>query len=109
MIHLATQYLTPPPPASSDAKFWRVFLPLSERDHECERLVFGSEGEGSGSTTEFVVEILIRGLHGLGKKRGIERTLEGWSSTEGGSCELTKLESLKTLWRQSNARADSEV
>jgi elongator complex protein 5 len=109
ITHLAREYLTPPPPVSSDAKFWGVFLPVSERDHECERLVFGSDGEGSGSTTEFVVEVLVRGLHGSGKKRGVERSLEGWCSSEGGVCELTKLESLKTLWRKSEAVADSEV
>lgn len=109
VTYLAREYLTPPPPASSDAKFWGVFLPVSERDHECERLVFGSGGEGSGSATEFVVEVLVRGLHGPGKKRGVERTLEGWSSSEGGACTLTKLESLKTLWRQSEAIVDSEV
>jgi elongator complex protein 5 len=109
LTHLAKEYLMPPPPASSDAKFWGVFLPVSERDHECERLVFGSDGEGSGSTTEFVVEVLVRGLHGSGKKRGIERSLEGWSSSEGGVCQLAKLESLKTLWGRSEAKRDSEV
>ena len=109
ITHLAREYLTPPPPASSDAKFWSVFLPVSERVNESERLVFGSGGEGSGSTTEFVVEILVRGFQGSGKKRGVERTLEGWSLSEGGACSLTKLESLKTLWRKNETMADSEV
>jgi elongator complex protein 5 len=109
ITHLAREYLTPPPPASSDAKFWSVFLPVSERANESERLVFGSGGEGSGSTTEFVVEILVRGFQGSDKKRGVERMLEGWSLSEGGACNLTKLESLKTLWRKNETMADSEV
>jgi len=108
IMHLAREYLTPPPPASSDAKFWSIFLPVSERANDCERLVFGNGGDGSGSTTEFVVEVLVRGFQGSGKKRGVERTLEGWSSSEGGACKLTKLESLKTLWRKSEVMADSE-
>ncbi|KAF8237803.1 hypothetical protein L208DRAFT_1421463 [Tricholoma matsutake] len=108
ITHLAREYLTPPPPASSDSKFWGVFLPVSERDYECERLVFGNDGEGSGSTTEFVLEVLVRSLNGSGRKRGVERTLEGWSSIEGGTCELTKLESLKTLWRKSEVMVESE-
>lgn len=108
ITHLAREYLTPPPPASSDAKFWGVFLPVSERHHECERLVFGSTGEGTGSTTEFVVEVLVRGLHTSGKKRGVERTLEGWSSSEGDACELTKLEGFKTLLKN-EAIGNSQV
>jgi elongator complex protein 5 len=109
ITHLAREYLTPPPPVSSDSKFWGVFLPVSERHHECERLVFGSAGEGTGSTTEFVVEILVRGLHAFGGKRGLERTLEGWSSSEGHACELTKLGSFKTLLRKNEAIGGSEV
>ena len=108
LVHLAGEYLTPPPPASPDAKFWGVFLPVSERNHECERLVFGNDGEGTGSTTELVVEVLVRGLQGSGKRRGVERTLEGWSSSEG-VCELMKLENLKGLWRKHEAIADSQV
>lgn len=97
LTHIAKEYLTPPPPSTPKAKFWNVFLPLSERIHDVERLVYGinSNGEGSGGIAEFVVEILVRG--GEGRKRGIERELEGWSVTAG-PCELTKLGSLKGVW-----------
>lgn len=94
--YLAREFLTPPPPASSDVKFWSVFRPVSERGSECDRLVFGGNGEGTGPTTEFVVEVLSRSLRGT--KRSVERSLEGWSWTQGGACELTMLESLKTIW-----------
>ncbi|KAF5377648.1 hypothetical protein D9615_005355 [Tricholomella constricta] len=97
LTHLARDYLTPPPPASLKAKFWTAFLPLSERTHDVERLVYGASGEGSGSTIEMVVEILIRGGEGSGRKRGIERELEGWSLLNS-TCDLTKLESLREIW-----------
>ncbi|TFY69755.1 hypothetical protein EVJ58_g248 [Rhodofomes roseus] len=58
--HLATAYLTPPPPLSPLEKFWRVFNPIAERHYESEKLVFGSDGEGSGGS-EFVTELLTRG------------------------------------------------
>ncbi|KAG6911926.1 hypothetical protein DXG01_000173 [Tephrocybe rancida] len=97
LTHLATDYLTPPPPSSPKAKFWGAFLPLSERIHDVERLVYGSKanGEGSGGIAEIVVEILIRG--GDGRKRGIDREIEGWSASMG-PCDLTKLEGLKGVW-----------
>ncbi|KAG5648035.1 hypothetical protein DXG03_007070 [Asterophora parasitica] len=97
LTHLAKDYLTPPPPASRKAKFWSAFLPLSERTHDVDRLVYGASGEGAGSATEIVVEILIRGGEGSGRKRGIERELEGWTLVDG-PCDLTKLESLRGLW-----------
>ncbi|KAG5653063.1 hypothetical protein H0H81_002443 [Sphagnurus paluster] len=95
--HLAQDYLTPPPPTSQKAKFWSVFLPVSERTYDVDRLVHGAGGEGSGNDTEIIVEILVRGSEGSGRKRGIERELEGWSLSKG-PCELTKLESLRGIW-----------
>ncbi|KAG6845800.1 hypothetical protein H0H87_003854 [Tephrocybe sp. NHM501043] len=94
LIHLAREYLTPPPPFSPKAKFWSAFLPLSERIYDVERLVYEitSNGEGSGGVAEIVFEIIVRG--GEGRKRSIERELEGWSSSSG-PCDLTKLDSLK--------------
>lgn len=61
--------------------------------------MFGLEGEGSGGggKGELVVEVLSRGA-GEGRKRGVERVLEGWSVAKGGPCELTSLESLKSIW-----------
>lgn len=60
--------------------------------------MFGSGGEGSGGS-ELVVEIIIRGgSDGTGRRRGVERALEGWSSVSGTPCELNDLESLKVLW-----------
>ena len=100
ITHLATSYLTLPPPASPPAKFWAIFIPLSERGYESDRLVFGPGGEGCGDagTGEFAVEILLRGGDdGLGgRRKGVERVLEGWSGN--GPCELTELQILKGIW-----------
>jgi len=97
LTHLATTYLTPPPPISPLAKFWGAFLPFSERSYESDRLVFGPGGEGCGGNQEMVVEVLVRGgVNGSGRRRGAERVLEGWNSA--GACELSALESLKSLW-----------
>ncbi|KAG6850508.1 hypothetical protein H0H93_012509 [Arthromyces matolae] len=95
--HLAKEYLTLPPPSSPRAKFWSTFLPLSDRTHDIERLVYGTngDGDGSGRAVEMAVDVLVRG--GDGKKRGFERELEGWSLFEG-PCDLTKLERLKEVW-----------
>lgn len=99
LMHLASAYLTPPPPLSPDEKFWGVFIPIAERHYESEKLVFGPDGEGSGSPTEFVVEVLDRGgADDTGRRRGAQRVLEGWSTAVGGPCELHQLESLKALW-----------
>ncbi|KAG5342419.1 hypothetical protein C0989_002254 [Termitomyces sp. Mn162] len=95
LTYLAKDYLTPPPPSTLRAKFWNVFLPLSERIHDVERLVYGTNGEGSGGVAEIVFEILVRS--GEGRRRGIEREIEGWSVKDG-PCNLTKLESLKEVW-----------
>ncbi|KAH9946665.1 hypothetical protein B0H21DRAFT_779009 [Amylocystis lapponica] len=98
VAHLATAYLTPPPPLSSPEKFWRVFLPIAERHYESERLVFGAGGEGCGGK-ELVVEVLVRGPDASARRRGLERVLEGWSGDKnGGPCALKDLESLKSVW-----------
>ncbi|KAI0669950.1 hypothetical protein C8Q78DRAFT_992363 [Trametes maxima] len=102
LTHLAAAYLTPPPPLAPPEKFWGVFIPVSNRHYEAEKLVFGSAGEGSG-LPEFAVEVLVRGGGSAGdgvsgRRRGVERVLEGWSASMGGLCELRKLESLRPLW-----------
>ncbi|KAL0951112.1 hypothetical protein HGRIS_007849 [Hohenbuehelia grisea] len=97
LTHLATAYLTPPPPHTPEPKFYSVFLPFSERAYETDRLVYGPDGEGSGGLGEMVVEVLVRGGNeGTVRRRGVERSLEGWS-TEKGPCDLFSLESLKGL------------
>lgn len=104
MTHLALSYLAPPPPAGSAEKFWTVFIPVSERVHESEVLVYGPEGTGTcfgggPDQREFVVELIIRGTAAEGRKRGIERTIEAW---RGISPEhLQKLDSLKSIWSRS--------
>ncbi|KDR85043.1 hypothetical protein GALMADRAFT_313922 [Galerina marginata CBS 339.88] len=95
IAHLATEFLMPPPPLSPLQKFWSVFLPVSERTHDTDRLVFGLAGEGSGIPSEFVVELVVR--EGTGRKRGVERVLEGWSD---GPCELSALETLRHFTRK---------
>ncbi|KAJ3507709.1 hypothetical protein NLJ89_g6151 [Agrocybe chaxingu] len=50
-------------------------------------------GEGSGNPSEFVVELIVR--EGAGRKRVVERVLEGWSSALDGPCDLVALEGLK--------------
>ena len=101
LTHLATAFLTPPPPVSPPAKFWGVFLPVSERGYESDRLVFGPGGEGSGGGGEMVVDVLVRGGgDGSGRRRAVERVLEGWSAALGGACDLTALESLKGVWKR---------
>ncbi|KAF7347786.1 hypothetical protein MVEN_01536100 [Mycena venus] len=57
--HLSTEYLILPPPLSPEAKFWGIFLPVSERVHESERLIFGAEGEGTGDGDELVIETVV--------------------------------------------------
>lgn len=104
--YLAKDYLTPPPPLSHDAKFWGVFLPVSERSYDTDCLVFGGDGEGSGNSPELVVDILVRGLDASGRKRGVERLLEGWSPMFNGACDLMMLESMKNI---GSKRAVEEV
>jgi hypothetical protein len=71
-------------------------MPVSERIHDTERLVFGLSGEGSSSPAEFVVELIVRDGAG-GRKRGVDRALEGWAVAAGVPCELSSLQSLKHL------------
>ncbi len=73
-----------------------MFIPVSERVHDTESLVFGPGGEGSGGAGDFVAEVVVR-EGGAGRKRGVERVLEGWATTRGGPCELMELESVKPL------------
>ncbi|KAI0348002.1 hypothetical protein BDW22DRAFT_1350132 [Trametopsis cervina] len=101
--HLARSYSTPPPPLSTPEKFWGVFLPIAEREAESEALVFGADGEGYGGS-EIVVELVVRST-GDGRRRGVERALEGWI-VEGdvpGPCDLRKLDSLRSIWSQRGA------
>lgn len=97
--HLSSEFLIQPPPFSPQNKFWSVFLPVSERTHDAERLVFGPRGEGGEHPSEIVIELIVR--EGIGRKRGVERVLEGWSSVQDtGFCQLTALESLKDLMKE---------
>ncbi|KAH7915809.1 hypothetical protein BJ138DRAFT_877442 [Hygrophoropsis aurantiaca] len=107
LTHVSTTYLTLPPPAGTPEKFWSVFIPVTERTHDSERLVFGTDGHGSNAGVwsessgaqkgfrEFVVEVLVRNGGGEGRKRGVERTLYGWKGNA--PCELAELDSLKSL------------
>jgi len=96
LIHLAVEYLTPPPLGSPTTKFWTVFLPVSQRGSDTDLLVYGNSGEGQGDPAEVVVEILIRTAGGPGKKREVNRALEGWSTTQG-PCQLRTLSSLMSV------------
>ena len=71
--------------------------------------MFGSDehAEGGSLPDEFVVEILVRGrsadvpiVPGSGKRKGVERLLEGWSASRGGPVPLEELDSLKSVWRK---------
>ncbi|PSR72374.1 hypothetical protein PHLCEN_2v11717 [Hermanssonia centrifuga] len=90
--------MTPPPPLTALDKFMGVFIPIAEREYESEKLVFGSNGEGNGGG-EIVVEVLTRDSDGSGRRKGVERTLEGWSIARS-SCELSDLESLRPLFKR---------
>ena len=98
LTHIATEFLMPPPPLTPLPKFWSLFLPISERVHDTEQLVFGADGEGSKHQTEFVIEVVVR--EGNRQHRGVERVLEGWSTSQGGPCELTGLECLSHLLKK---------
>ncbi|KAI0704857.1 hypothetical protein BC835DRAFT_1261803 [Cytidiella melzeri] len=96
--HLALSYSTPPPPLTAPERFWNVFSPIADREHESENLVFGADGEGYGGD-EIVVELIMRSI-GEGGRRGVERALEGWI-TQGdfaGPCDLRSLPSLSSVW-----------
>ncbi|PPR06897.1 hypothetical protein CVT24_011587 [Panaeolus cyanescens] len=91
--HMARDLFVPPPPLSPEVKFWNVFIPMSERVHDTEHLVFGSSGEGCGHPNEIAAEVIIRDA--FGRKRGVERILEGWSPQ--GTVEILQLESLSHI------------
>ncbi|KAL4070966.1 hypothetical protein J3A83DRAFT_4373142 [Scleroderma citrinum] len=103
--HLATAYLTPPPPVGPAEKFWSIFIPISERAEESQRLVYGPDGTGTCTgygygAKEFIIEVIIRGSGAEARKRTTERILVGW---KGDSLEtLERLECLKTLtsWKK---------
>ena len=98
LLHISTNYLTPPPPLSPEPKFWSVFLPISERQHDIDAIVYGGEGSGSHVTEEFVVEAIVRGgQNGSRRRRAVERNLRGWKSANG-FCELKDLARLEGLW-----------
>jgi len=97
LLHISTNYMTPPPPLSPEPKFWSVFLPISERRHDIDAIVYGGEGSGSHVTEEFVVETIVRGQNGSRKKKTVERNLRGWKSPNG-FCELKDLSQLGGLW-----------
>lgn len=98
LLHISTNYMTPPPPLSPDPKFWSVFLPISERQHDIDAIVYGGEGSGSHVTDEFVVETITRGgQNGSRKRRAVERNLRGWK-VPNGFCELKDLTQLGSLW-----------
>lgn len=105
LLHISTNYLCPPPPLSPPPKFWAIFIPISERHSDTDKLTFGPSGSGNSiNGEELAVELLIRGGstdHGR-KKRVVERTLQGWSTAKG-LCELKDLESLKILWSSSKS------
>jgi elongator complex protein 5 len=110
--HLASSYLTPPPPAGSPEKFWSVFIPVSERAHESQTLVYGSGGTGTSSgwgvdTREFVVELVVRGAGAEGRKRSIERTIEGWRGDA--PEDLRNLDSLKSIWARKKSTDEVSV
>lgn len=85
---------------------------MAARTYDVEELVFGSAGEGSeGTGEEIVLEILVRGGDsGDGvagrRKRGIERTLEGWHVSKRAACELQGLSCLKTLFMTNAGSAE---
>ncbi|KAI0043208.1 hypothetical protein FA95DRAFT_1584187 [Auriscalpium vulgare] len=101
LTHLASAHLTPPPPATPPARFFRVFTPLAARAWEVERLVFGADGSGGGGG-EAVVEVLVRAAVVGEKRRGVVRVLEGWSRTKG-PVALDALESLRGVWTRKTA------
>ena len=86
---------------------------MSARSDEVDALVYGKSGEGGAGgcpTDEFVVDVVVRGRsvssgkESGGKRRPVERYLEGWNPSKGGPCLLTDLEELKAIWGRSNVR-----
>ncbi|KAJ3935364.1 MAG: hypothetical protein NXY57DRAFT_500120 [Lentinula lateritia] len=99
--HIAIEYMTPPPPLSSDAKFWGIFIPISERGRDAENLVFGQGGDGSGGQDEMVVEVLVRGRSDAsGRRKAVERFLEGWDIQKNQPVSLSQMSSLASIYRR---------
>ncbi|KAJ3909817.1 hypothetical protein F5879DRAFT_734122 [Lentinula edodes] len=99
--HITTEYMTPPPPLSSDAKFWGIFIPISERGRDAENLVFGQGGDGSGGQDEMVVEVLVRGRSDAsGRRKAVERFLEGWDIQKNQPVNLSQMSSLASIYRR---------
>lgn len=96
LLHISTNYMTPPPPLSPEPKFWSVYLPISERQHDIDAIVYGGGGSGSHVTEEFVVETIVRGGQNGSRRRAVERTLRGWNSPSG-FCDLKDLTQLRAL------------
>ncbi|GJE86067.1 hypothetical protein PsYK624_021470 [Phanerochaete sordida] len=110
LVHLAHSLSTPPPPLSPPEKFWNVFLPIASRPFDVEELAFGNAGEGSGASNEVVVEVLVRGDSGdnTGRRRkGVERTLEGWVASKAAACELNDLPSLRSIYTGKSPSVES--
>ncbi|KAJ7254058.1 hypothetical protein B0H12DRAFT_569788 [Mycena haematopus] len=102
LVHMSTEYLTLPPPLSPEAKFWSIFLPVSERVYESERLIFGAEGEGTGDDDELVIEIVVRGDGEGLRRRGVDRTLQGWSFARGPH-PLSEMIALQSMYSRNTA------
>jgi elongator complex protein 5 len=100
--HLATTQLTPPPPASTPDRFWSVFVPLSARTWEVERIVLGPGGVGLSDDGEIVLQVVTRG-----RGRNVERDLDGW--TLNGPCSLSDLDSLKGILEDRGKSPRAEV
>ncbi|KAF8922492.1 hypothetical protein CPB85DRAFT_1450478 [Mucidula mucida] len=104
--YLATEYLSPPPPASPEVKFWGIFIPVSERISDVTRIVYGTGGEGSGGSEEFIVEVVSRGGENGGRRKAVERVLEGWDIKQSLAVELAEMSSLKALFGQPTATVE---
>jgi hypothetical protein len=105
LVHLAIAQLTPPPPASTPERFWRIFAPLSARTWEVEQIVLGPGCAGPNDEGEIVLEVLTRAPEGRG--RNIERELEGW--TVDGPRPLSGLDSLKRILEDKGQTGPTEV
>ncbi|KAJ3847391.1 hypothetical protein EV368DRAFT_51266 [Lentinula lateritia] len=106
--HITTEYMTPPPPLSSDAKFWGIFIPISERGRDVENLVFGQGGDGSGGQDEMVAEVLVRGRSDAsGRRKAVERFLEGWDVRKNQPVSLSQMSSLASIYRRKTFVAEA--
>jgi len=99
LVHLATEQLMPPPPASTPDRFWPVFAPLSARTWEVERIVLGPGCVGLSDEGESVLQVITRG-----RGKNVERELDGWRVD--GSCTLTELDSLKSILEDSKGKPE---